>query len=1064
MATGALLIVGMILFIFGQFLGLKNTYAFIGPFFGLIAGLVIVFGKKSLLPILVVLQFLNLVSALTGTFEQKSQILLSGALVLMIVMIQAYCLRLVLARILLLHPHTIFRRELANYFALMANVLIGSAISFYAIELTSSQNRINTIFFIGLVAISQFIGAIISIPLVEVVFATDRKEGLKKFKTIVMPLWISVLVLSNAFYLWDTELNKRISTEINKLNTETISLIEGRLQEQEIFIESVQSLFAASKMFVTPRQFESFTERGLRRYPMVQAISWAPVIKSAELGIFIRDTRRYYPEFSVVERNNEGKFEKVKTRNIYIPVEYIEPFEINKKAQGFDLYSNPIRADAIDRAMISNHVVASAPIRLVQETKQQAGLLLLKFLSESSNGPGLVSEVLRFEDFISTVANPSEKNIYLKIKDADTDSILFEKNRPIDLTYVLNAPIVFGGRVYDIETSPGPVFLAANDSNKLRLLFGALSALVITFISTFLSFIYNVNLRIEDKVSIQTAEISEKEQQLRYVLNATGDGIWDWNILTGEVRHNPRWITLLDEDPNQKNFTVEDFSNRIHPADRGEVFDKINACLVAGKVYHHRYRMMRLDGREIWVEDRGAVVEWSESGEPIRMVGAINDIGDQKASQEKIEELIYFDSLTKLPNRHYIQDQIIRAVKDCQRNKTYSGLLYLDLDNFKVVNDTFGHYVGDILLKEFGMRIQKTIGPKDIVSRIGGDEFLILFEEIDSTVEGARSALGLHIEKILKEFNQNFDLGDGIYVHAEASIGAVIFGDHVNKVEEILKFADLAMYAAKKDSQKRYRLFDASLIHEFNEKNDYLARLKKACNLGQIYALYQPVVNRNQEVVAYEALARWDDPELGAVRPDEFIHFAESNGLIIELGNSILKNIFSHPLLWKDSEGAKKLILMINISTHQLMNLGFAQQFIRACEDFHVPMDRLHIEITESVYLENIENAIDVMGILRARGVKFALDDFGTGYSSFSYLQKLPIDYLKVDQSFVLGIGSNSEAEAIVAKVLELAQILKLKVIAEGVETKVQFDWLYERNCDFFQGWYFGKPSTIINI
>ena len=562
-----------------------------------------------------------------------------------------------------------------------------------------------------------------------------------------------------------------------------------------------------------------------------------------------------------------------------------------------------------------------------------------------------------------------------------------------------------------------------------------------------------------EKIHLETKYFLEQSQQrLILATDAGGIGIWDWNILTGEVKHNQCWIELLGEDPGQTYFSVEDFKNRIHPEDLSVVLDRLNVSLATGKEYQAKYKMVRGDGRVVWVEDKGAIVERSESGEPLRMVGTIKDISEQVAAQEKIQELIFFDSLANLPNRRYIQDRIHRTISKSARNKSYSGLMFLDLDDFKNINDTYGHNVGDVLLKEFGARLQKTIRPKDIVARIGGDEFLILFEEIGTTLADAKKILEEAIERILEGFTEHHDLGDGVYVQAKASIGIVIFGDQESQFDDIFKYADLAMYAAKSDPHLHHRFFDLSLMEQFNQKSDYLSRLKNACALKQISTVYQPVVDRNQDVVAYEALARWNDPEFGIVMPDDFIPFAEKNGLIIEVGNTIIENIFSNQDLWNSPENDQQPDVMINISAHQLMNLGFAKKFIASCEQFHIPMNRIHLEITESINIGNIDAAIEVMLFLNKQGVRFALDDFGTGFSSLTYLQKLPIQYLKIDKSFVAGLGVSADDEAIAANILILARGLGIKVIAEGVETQAQFEWLLSKGCDYFQGWYFGHP------
>ncbi len=566
----------------------------------------------------------------------------------------------------------------------------------------------------------------------------------------------------------------------------------------------------------------------------------------------------------------------------------------------------------------------------------------------------------------------------------------------------------------------------------------------------------------ELKVNFANQKATQTEQRLQHVLNVTGDGIWDWNIQTGEVKHNDRWLEMLREDPFQKQFSVEDFKSRIHPEDVSMVLESINSALEGEKEYCIRYRMLRLDGRQIWVSDKGAVVEKSADGKPLRMVGAISDITEEVAAQEKIQELIFFDPLTKLPNRQYIKDRIHRAISESNRTGVHSGLMYLDLDDFKIVNDTYGHHVGDILLEEFGRRIQNAVRPSDIVARIGGDEYLVLFERVGSSIESARIALEEAIKRILASLVNEFDLGQMIHVNVTASIGVVIFGGELTHFDEILKCADIAMYAAKEAQDEAYRFFDEDLKSEFNKKNELHLGLKDAAKENQFFVEYQPVVDHNKSIIGYEALARWKHPLLGMVMPDDFIPFAEKSGQMNEVGESILRHIFGNQSFWEiTSSKHQSSILMINISAHQLMNLGFAEQFISMAEQYKVPLDLIHLEVTEGTFLTNIELAIKVIERLRSKGVKFVLDDFGTGYSSLAYLQKLPIEYLKLDKSFVAGMVVSNDDRAIVDNILSLAKTLNIKVIAEGVETKDQFDMLRTKGCDFYQGWYFGRPGQI---
>jgi EAL domain-containing protein (putative c-di-GMP-specific phosphodiesterase class I) len=345
------------------------------------------------------------------------------------------------------------------------------------------------------------------------------------------------------------------------------------------------------------------------------------------------------------------------------------------------------------------------------------------------------------------------------------------------------------------------------------------------------------------------------------------------------------------------------------------------------------------------------------------------------------------------------------------------------------------------------------------MARIGGDEFLILSEFLSSSIEEATRLLEETVEKILYVLQESLDLGRGIHSLAQPSIGIVICGENQSELDEVLKYADLAMYAAKKKSHKKYTFFDQALKVEFDRSNGLQISLKDAVSLDQFFIEYQPIVNRNQECVAYEALARWRHPVYGTVMPNDFIPFSENSGQIHEVGSAILKSIFSNPDLISALRGQSRTKLMINISGHQLMNVAFADQFLALCDQHQTPLHQIYIELTEGVFISNTHEAIAVMDRLQAKGIKFVLDDFGTGYSSLGYLQKLPVKYLKIDRSFIVGMMASKDDQVIVKNILNLSKSLGLKVVAEGIEDKSQFDFLFGKGCDLFQGWYFGRPS-----
>lgn len=565
------------------------------------------------------------------------------------------------------------------------------------------------------------------------------------------------------------------------------------------------------------------------------------------------------------------------------------------------------------------------------------------------------------------------------------------------------------------------------------------------------------------KLDIANDKVAISEQQLRYVLNATGDGVWDWNILTGEVKHNPRWLEMLGEDSSQPFFSVDDFKSRIHPNDLDLVQKHLNLTLEKDVAYLIQYRMIRRDGRQIWVQDAGSVVERSTEGRPIRMVGAISDITKDRVAEEKIQNLIYFDSLTGLPNRQFIHRKFKEILSQPADENRFMGLMYIDLDQFKIINDTYGHQTGDVLLQKFSDRIQGVARPTDVVSRIGGDEFLLLIQGDGSSYEATKLFIEEVASRIFKDLAVDFNLGKNIFAKTTVSIGIVIFTDDKAHFDPLLKSADIAMYAAKESMDNSYCFFDEKLSADFERRSELFSGLGEASKLDQFYIEYQPIVDQNKQCFAYEALARWRHPSLGNVMPDDFIPFAEKSGQIMEVGEAILKEIFSSQAILSHIKVDGGPYLFINISATQLMNVGFVDQFFSLCEKYDVPVHKLHLEITEGAYLSNIDAAIRVINRFTSKGVRFILDDFGTGYSSLAYLQKLPIQYIKLDKSFVSGIVSGREYRVLAKNIMSLADSLGLEVIAEGVETEEQFEMLLLQGSHYFQGWYFGRPEKLLS-
>ncbi|MGZ5049430.1 MAG: EAL domain-containing protein [Methylobacter sp.] len=478
---------------------------------------------------------------------------------------------------------------------------------------------------------------------------------------------------------------------------------------------------------------------------------------------------------------------------------------------------------------------------------------------------------------------------------------------------------------------------------------------------------------------------------------------------------------------------------------------------------------------EIWNKRKNGEVypEWlcitaitNPANEVTNYIGTFTDISQRKADEERIKDLAYYDSLTKLPNRTLLFDRLNLALSASHRNKTHGALMFLDLDNFKTLNDTLGHDQGDQLLIEVGRRLQRCVREVDTVARLGGDEFVVMLECLDEQeIEAAiqAHAVAEKIRSNLAEFyllksNQNDKMQPFVEHYSTGSIGFVLFLGHETSSEELLKRADLAMYQAKQAGRNVIRAFVPEMQEALNLRASLEADLRNALDRNELKLYYQVQVDASRRAVGAEALIRWYQAERGMVSPAEFIPLAEETGLILSIGRWILLQGCETLVEWAQYPETRDLRLAVNISSRQLNQADFVEQVRAILAETGANPTLLKLEITESGILDNVEDTIAKMHAIRELGVNFSMDDFGTGYSSLSYLQKLPLEQLKIDQSFVKNMASNKNDSAIIRTILSLGENLDLTIIAEGVETEVQREYLINYGCRIFQGYLFGKP------
>lgn len=561
---------------------------------------------------------------------------------------------------------------------------------------------------------------------------------------------------------------------------------------------------------------------------------------------------------------------------------------------------------------------------------------------------------------------------------------------------------------------------------------------------------------------------AQKEMQLKLLLNAkmlneaqhfAQMGSWSLDLRENILVWSDEVYQIFEVDSERFGATYEIFLSRIHPEDQELVNSAYLHSLKTKQPYEVIHRLLMEDGRIKWVHEVG-MSDFDDEGIPLRSMGTVQDISERKSAEEEINRLAFFDSLTKLPNRTLLIDRINQARVLSDRNKQFYALLFIDLDNFKTLNDTLGHATGDNLLRQSALRLKTCVRDEDSIARLGGDEFVVLLSGLGSEETYAASSCEMIGKKILAVLNAPYEL-EGTTYQSTASIGATLFsGDKVSD-DELMKQADLAMYKSKEAGRNTLSFFDPKMESSLKERALLEEEIRRGIDEEQFLLYYQPQVDQDGKAYGAEVLVRWNHPQRGVVSPAEFIPIAEETGLILPLGRWILKTACFQIAHWADQEMFNTLSVAVNVSARQFNQKDFVGQVLDVLEESGADPRRLKLELTESLLIQNVEETIVKMEQLKTKGVRFSLDDFGTGYSSLSYLKRLPLDQLKIDQSFVSDVLNDPNDAILCKSTIALADSMGLSVIAEGVETKEQLDILLSFGCYAYQGYWFSRPLAL---
>lgn len=557
----------------------------------------------------------------------------------------------------------------------------------------------------------------------------------------------------------------------------------------------------------------------------------------------------------------------------------------------------------------------------------------------------------------------------------------------------------------------------------------------------------------------QSIALRESEERFRSAFDNAPIGIALVSSTGNWLKVNHALSDMLGYSTEE--FLETDFQSMTYAADLGDALVKIHELLSEQITSCQlEQRFIHKDGHPVWTSWSASPVEQIES-ESRHLIFQILDITDKKLAEKKLQYEATHDSLTDLPNRALFMSRLESAVETARRNPSYEvTVLFIDLDRFKLVNDSLGHYIGDQLLVGIAERLKECLRPSDLVARLGGDEFVILVEGKGEGEDAVKIA-----ERVQEKFGDPFDLG-GNEVYSSASIGILKLGEKHFSAEDMMRDADTAMYHAKKTGKGRHEIFDPKMHEVAKEALELETDMRRAVDNDEFTVFYQPIYSlATEETIGFEALARWNHETRGYIPPNDFIPIAEELGLIHELGEQILfKACTQMSSLIRESGGDSPLILSVNISCLQFSNPDFVESVKGVLADTGFPPDMLKLEITESVFLEHRENAVRMLSELRTLGIEIDIDDFGTGYSNLNYLTQLPISTLKIDRSFIDSMELEGRNLEIVQTIIALASSLGIKVIAEGVENKEQLQKLRSLNCGGAQGFYFSRPMNFESV
>ncbi len=968
--------------------------------------------------------------------------------------------------------------------------------------------------------VGDVIGVLIFTPILLCFIGSPRHEWRIRIPTVALPLTAFFLLFTVLFqFTKEQEL-----VRLNMLFKERVNLLHHALQnklDRHLEINySLKALFDSSDD-VTKDEFRSFARDILRNHPSIQALEWLPRINNDNYSNF----QTLMPEvFPIHQADGKPETPSAQSYSEYFPVVYTEPYEINKSAIGFDVGSEPIRFKAIQLARDTMNTTATALIHILQDKDKRPGIRIFTPIYQShqpletlqqrrQHFLGVVSSSFVVAKKISEVKNQFE-NLQLQLKVTDKGHELFKDSESVstiktefkDLEQII--PLTIANRHWTVTYSAAPQF--DRDELSWNIWWFILTGLVLTATSSsFLLMLTGRTLRTQNLVTIRTRELksesNERQTIIRQhkghnrILQAIASPTPLSNILNLIIGTTEKQfpdslcsILLLHEGGKYIQQMIapslpEFYTEALIGLAVGEGICDFGTTAVTGQ----RIIIENIEEHVYWqnfsglAKKAGLSASWSEPimssthhvlgvftvyhrnpclpepsllSEVYHLAQLASIAIERKVSEKQIVHLAYYDSLTNLPNRRLFLDQLEKTLAAALRYKTHAALLYLDLDHFKTLNDSLGHDIGDELLIQVANRLKLCVRDEDTVARLGGDEFVLLLCSRDVSKDSMLEHSLITAERVQSTLEVPYNLKGHIH-HITPSIGITLIPQPDITPGELLKQADTAMYHAKNRGRNSISIYSGDMQRRADQRLEMENDLRTALSENQFSLHYQPQFDNDHQIIGAEALIRWRHPVKGMISPAEFIPVAEETSLILAISEWVLHEACSQLKKWSGLPH-----LAINISPKQFRQPKFEQQIANSLTKHGISSSRLMLEITEGSIIDDIEDSIIKLQSMQNLGINISIDDFGTGYSSLAYLKVLPLNQLKIDQSFVRDISIDNNDAVIVETIIAMSKHLGLSVIAEGVETVEQLQFLRDRKCKGYQGYFFSKPLSALEF